>query len=113
MIIIPGKPQGKQRPRKGKYENFYTPPKTKAYEEKVALCGLKEKGKIKKGEKCKLIIRAYFKGKQSCDLTNLEKSIEDGLQGIVFPNDRQVKEKHSWVFEYQDDEKVEVEVYRS
>jgi Holliday junction resolvase RusA-like endonuclease len=34
-FTVPGNPVGKERPRKGRYGNFYTPPKTKTYEARV------------------------------------------------------------------------------
>ena len=37
-FTVPGLPVCKERPRVGKYGNLYTPSKTKAYEEQVAIC---------------------------------------------------------------------------
>lgn len=36
---------------------------------------------------------------QEADATNLQKSTEDALQGLLFKNDRQVISAHSWIME--------------
>ena len=45
------------------------------------------------------------------DATNLQKAIEDGLQGVIYGNDRQVREVHSIVrVDATEAERVEFEV---
>ena len=113
-ITIPGKIVAKERPRKGRSGRFYTPKKTAEYERLIAFLILsdKQKGKIKKGEKCKVSIRAYFKKKQRMDADNVAKIILDGANKMIYDDDRQVKELNVKIFENQGDERVEFEVER-
>ncbi len=111
MIVIKGRPQPKQRPRKGKYGNFYTPKETQAYENKVGFASLVDKNKIKKGERCKLIIRIFFKGKQKGDIDNIIKICLDGMTKIVYNDDKCVKEIQAKILEHQQNERIEIEVF--
>lgn len=112
-FTIPGAPVGKERPRKGKYGNFYTPPKTKAFEQQVALfaqeacpdmipvltiCHLDVKWHLNKYCEEELEVTIVqtdeFPSKKKCpDGDNVLKSIADGLQGIAYKNDSQI---HWW-----------------
>jgi len=61
------------------------------------------KGKILKGD-LEIYLKAYFKDKRHCDITNLFKGTMDALQGIVFENDRQIKRATVEVFYIDRDE---------
>jgi len=111
MIKIPGKPTGMHLV-KGKYGNYYISKATKKYQNKVAFWSLKEINKIKRGEKCKVVINVYFKKKQSTDIDSIAEVILNGMQTIVYRNDRCVKELHIKAFENQSQERIEVETYR-
>lgn len=87
-IVIEGEPVPKARPRKGN-GNFYTPAKSKAYEDLVAWHVM---GKPTfEGD---LLVRVIFfcsPRKTQPDLDNLLKSLLDGLQkGGLFRDDVQV-----------------------
>lgn len=84
-----GKPQPKQRPRKGR-SGFYTPKKTADYERRVVLSFLeKSRGKtLWKGNVGGSIIFNVSDMKK--DIDNLAKSILDGLNGIAYLDDSQV-----------------------
>ena len=92
-FTVPGRPRPKQRPRKGKYGNMYTPRETQEYEGKVAWYALKAmQGKGKITGPVGVEIRLYFKGKRAPDIDNCAKSLLDGMLNVVFADDRQVKE---------------------
>ncbi len=111
-ITIPGRPVPKGRPRVGRAGRkyvFYTPRKTKDYEQAVGLTGraaCKEPMEGPLGVKIKL----YFKKKGRIpDCDNCAKSILDGLNEIAYKDDRQVQ--HLEVDIYRETpERAEVEV---
>jgi crossover junction endodeoxyribonuclease RusA len=113
-FTIPGKPVPKQRPRVNtKTKTAYTPEKTVEYEKKVGLCALKAlreaSGKklegnvrvmIELGEK-ETVVRVFGQSmephtKTRGDLDNYAKSILDGMQGVLFDDDRQVSYLEIW-----------------
>lgn len=115
IFTIPGKPQGKGRPRfstKGKFVSTYTPEKTKEYENLVQESFLRQcKGQYDKdyvGE-VKVKIIAYFEPPKSIskkkyeeliskgytkksDIDNIAKIILDALNHIAYKDDSQVVE---------------------
>ncbi|RME86623.1 MAG: RusA family crossover junction endodeoxyribonuclease [Planctomycetota bacterium] len=113
-LVIPGTPVGKQRPRSGKWGVFYTPKKTKNYEALIKMTAankMQEQGLEILDCPVYLIIRAFYpipeswsKKKKALaesgdilptvrpDLDNIEKAVLDGLQGVVFKDDKQVVE---------------------
>ena len=98
-FMVPGPPVPKGRPRtflRGGRPRTITPPKTKAFERKVAqyaLVARQEAGwrLLKTGD---VALTCYFwpKGKRRFDLDNAIKSVADGLEGVLYANDRQVVE---------------------
>lgn len=68
----------------------------KAYELFDKPCGL-----------CTMVYRKMAKG----DLSNLTKSIEDGMNKVVYTDDRLVKVHHTWMGESKDDPRVDVLVW--
>ena len=89
-LVVYGKPVAKQRPRKGRYGNFYTPDETKDFEGRVAGAYLAKYGNrvIAKDMNIKAYMRFYV---HSCkaDLDNLIKSTLDGFKKVF--NDKAVK----------------------
>lgn len=109
-FTVPGDPVGKARPRvarRGKHVKLYTPDKTRAYEEKI--------GWHARSSHCYLLgpdtpvrveVIAVFTRPQRLkrakdpegliphtvkpDLDNVLKSVLDGLNGVVYPDDKQV-----------------------
>ena len=92
-FTVPGRPRPKQRPRKGKHGNMYTPRETQEYERKVAWYASKAmQGKVKITGPVGVAIRLYFKGKRVADIDNCAKAIMDGMVGVIYNDDRQVRE---------------------
>lgn len=110
-FFIPGKPQGKERPRVTKY-GTYTPERTKKYEELVKHQFLEKYDKAKPiSEKMPVaaFIIAYFKQPKGLtkaereliaqgkmyptvkpDADNIGKAIMDSLNGLAYKDDNQI-----------------------
>ena len=109
VFTVPGRPRGKERPRMGRNGKFYTPRQTREYEETVAWfarAAYKE-DPTKLPVRLDLTIRS---SKCKADTSNILKSIEDGMNGIVYADDNQIKEIHIIRTE-ADGEGVDVTVY--
>ena len=116
-LVILGEPMGKQRPKFSfKNGRAYTPQKTTSYENLVRHEYMAKYGKMEFGENdcIQAIINAYFqtpkgdfgkkglsksgrakeeqgwKCKTKADLDNIAKICLDSLNGVAFPDDRQV-----------------------
>ena len=106
---IPGKPQGKQRPRFTKSGRAYTPKKTKEYEDHIRRCYVKDhKGKFdplvplsvtmlvmfsvpkskSKKDKAALLAGKYAPKKPDAD--NIAKAVCDALNDVAYHDDCQV-----------------------
>jgi crossover junction endodeoxyribonuclease RusA len=96
-IVIPGKPVGKERPRLGRGGNVYTPAKTREYERTVAWTAKAAMGRraILVGP-VSLTINCIFSSKSrgwhvdKPDMDNLIKALADGMNGVVYEDDRQI-----------------------
>jgi Holliday junction resolvase RusA-like endonuclease len=109
MITILGNPLGKQRARTLKSGRSYTPEQTVNYENFVKMCYIEQKGEFFGDKPLRMEITAYYPIPKSTskkkismmltgeirptkkpDLTNVIKSIEDGLNGIAYKDDSQI-----------------------
>ena len=88
-FVVPGNPVPWERARthKGRY---YTPARTRAYQQAVQLCAKNAKAKAHAGVKVRLCLTFFRKDHQPCDIDNLAKTVQDALQGIAYENDRQI-----------------------
>ncbi|MEM4177826.1 MAG: RusA family crossover junction endodeoxyribonuclease [Nitrososphaeria archaeon] len=68
------------------------PPKFKAFEKSVSLAARQQYKRDVITDDLKMEIIAYYKDKKHSDCGNLSKSICDALEGIVYDNDRQIKD---------------------
>ena len=90
-ITVPGRPVPKGRPRlgvRGRKAFIYTPPETREFEETVRVYAVKHKVKKQNGDLA--AIATFYTGGQG-DVDNLLKSLMDGLNGVAWEDDRQVK----------------------
>lgn len=117
-FTVYGIPQGKARPRFRKIGNFvqtYTPAKTKSYEDEIKMFAKAAMGATEPLEtpvEVFLYIRntvpaSYSKKRtEAClsgqekpinktDIDNIAKAFLDGMNGIVYKDDRQVVELHA------------------
>jgi Holliday junction resolvase RusA-like endonuclease len=115
MFKIYGEPVAKGRPRFTKQGRTYTPAKTKKYEDDVRMMAKAAMGSSepletpvsvfihitlpipqsyskKRSEDC---LNGFERPTKRPDLTNIIKSIEDGMNGIVYKDDSQIVSLHS------------------
>lgn len=94
--VIPGPPQPKERPRRGRLGRWYTPDATKRYERHVKGCAVA--AKMAHGEcwpmgaayRVKMLV--WFQDLRRRDLDNVVKAVLDGLNGVLWDDDSQVVE---------------------
>lgn len=86
---VPGDAVPKGRPRFGK-GRIYTPPRTAAFERKVALYAKKAKATIHAGP-LSLTIQFFLSTHRVVDLDNLLKACMDALNGVVWIDDSQIE----------------------
>ena len=109
-FVVPGLPRAKQRPRVTKSGQAYTPGETVVYEAWVRQCAhtaMNDKeplagplsvaltvylpipgswSKKKRQEAAQGILKPMVKP----DVSNVAKSIEDGMEGVVYPDDKAI-----------------------
>jgi Holliday junction resolvase RusA-like endonuclease len=100
-FIIQGKPEPKGRPRLNCKGKPYTPPKTKKWEQDIALqakqyapkellCGALSITLIFSLPRPKSLPKGTLQHTKKPDLDNLVKAGIDGLEGIIFKGDQQI-----------------------
>lgn len=89
--VIPHNPIPKARARVTRRGHAYTPQRTRDWEATVAMHARQVWGQREplRG-RLRVRIEFYRKTRRVCDLDNLIKAILDGLEGVVFANDRQI-----------------------
>lgn len=89
---VDGAPVGKERPRRGRYGNFYTPDRTREYENRVRWAFAdKYAGMEPWAGPVKIEVRAHVKSPVSTpDGSNILKAVEDALNGLAYKDDAQV-----------------------
>lgn len=129
-IVIPGKPQGKGRPRFTRYGRPYTPESTRQYEELIRACWMEQADgwKVREGG-VGMIVTAYFAIPSSAnkdrksgmrsgrilpqvkpDGDNILKAVADALNGYAYTDDKQIVSM-SVQKKYADEPRVEVVLY--
>lgn len=92
MFVLEGRPRPKERPRLGRGGRVFTPKRTHQQEQAMAVCAMNA---LPSGWHLNATyaveMRFYFKGGVLPDIDNLIKII-DGLNGVVWDDDRQVTE---------------------
>ena len=93
-FIVPGKPQGKQRPRLGRNGCVYTPKATTKYEAEVRKCCLIEmsRRRVRKGHAgdVRVEVRCFFPDARRRDGDNVLKAVQDALNDFLWVDDCQV-----------------------
>lgn len=93
-FVVEGKPQGKQRARRGKYGSWYTPRETVVYERAVARSALVALGVGGFGFRhpgpVEVAVFCFFPDARRRDSDNILKSCLDGMNGVVYCDDSQV-----------------------
>lgn len=113
-FVVPGRPVGKQRPRKGKYGRFYTPKKTQNYEEYIALKYMSEYQKMivfGKDEKVYMGLMIYFEDNRRPDPNNVARLVADALEGYIYHNDKTVCQTFDYGFD-KENPRIEIKVYK-
>ncbi len=109
-FTVPGRPVPKERPRRGRGGQFYTPARTRSYEEKVGWTARAASVRVLSGP-VSLAARFYFSRCPPGDLDNYLKAVADGLKGIAYRDDRQVVRITAELLSCRaGEERVEVEV---
>ena len=122
-FTVPGKPQGKGRPRASRDGHMYTPKKTREYESLIKRCYMlqhreKFEGCVmlritalypvprsaKKSDREKML-RGLILPKKKPDGDNIEKAVADALNGVAYNDDRQIV-SCTWKKEYTLPEKA-------
>ena len=124
-FVIPGKPEGKGRPRFTKFGKVYTPKKTADYENLCKQIYIISGGK-KSERPISMRIDAYFAFQKKMplnsekilerdilntskpDVDNIGKIIMDSLNGVAYKDDKQVVELH--VYKHFGDPRCEVQL---
>ena len=109
-LWFPGNPIPKGRPIVT-FSGTYTPEITRLWEEEVGWqCRSQFDHRPLEGP---LGIEFIFfrENRRKVDIDNLEKSMLDALQGILFKDDAQVKDKHSVLLYNEEHPGVEVEIW--
>ena len=94
VITIPFPIKPKERPRKGKYGNFYTPKGTESAISQLAMAACARVGGTWPTLSDVTATLAIAGKRGRADLDNLAKGALDALNGIVYQDDRQVVELH-------------------
>lgn len=88
--------QPKQRPRRGKHGQFYTPKETVAAEKELAMLALAARNEAGIFEPTGEPVEVEGIIKTHGDLDNALKTVLDACNGILFADDRQIWKIHVW-----------------
>lgn len=95
MIIVPGEPVPKGRPRFNRTTgSVYTPATTRAYEQAISILAMAQRKQMVREGPVKVTL--WFYTSKTSDIDNLIKSTLDGLNGQAFTDDKQVCEVHAY-----------------
>ena len=92
-FTVEGKPQPKQRARRGKGGRWYTPPETRQYQRAVAWAATVAASAHPRWSlhgSFELHVRMFMPDRRRRDADNVVKAISDSLNGVAFTDDAQV-----------------------
>ena len=112
-FTVPGPPAPNERHRKGMHGNMYTPKGTVEYRKTAAWAALEATRRMPMfpldGD-VRTEMMIYFPGSKG-DGDNVEKTLHDAWERILYRNDRQVR-GNKWVREFnQAEPRVDVKLY--
>ena len=95
VFKVPGRPHGKQRPRLSVGDDgsphAYQDDQTRQYERKVAHCAADAKPQLwRLDAKYRLVVIVKYSDNRVADLSNLIKAVEDGAEGVLWEDDRDI-----------------------
>lgn len=115
-FTVSGNPIPKARPRRGRNGIWYTPQKTRDYERTVYMTAIRvvpwetrEAMLAHKGA-LRVNLRFFRDTYRACDLDNLAKVVSDGLNGILWRDDRQIKKLKASMEVDAQNPRVEIEI---
>ncbi len=93
IVTIPGKPQTKQRARRGKRGRWFTPKATRDYERSVGLLAAFARPPLwPLDAQYRVTLDLFFPDKRRRDVDNCAKAVLDGCNQILWDDDSQVAE---------------------
>jgi len=107
-FVVLGEPIPKARARVTAH-GTYTPQRVKEWEEAVGWTYRQLRGMMFHGS-VQVVMRFYRKSRRRVDLSNLVKCVEDGLNGVAWGDDSQIKHLEAEVRQDGDNPRVEVEI---
>jgi Holliday junction resolvase RusA-like endonuclease len=113
-LTVEGEPISKARARLGRYGNFYTPEKTKGYENYLRIRIKSKLGGREPDKDSYFGVRAIFyrSNRQRIDCDNLMKSVFDAGNELIYKDDKQVTELFGKLFLASPNPRVEFIFYR-
>jgi Holliday junction resolvase RusA-like endonuclease len=110
-ITVPGRGKPKERPRlvKGR---VITPKTTLDYEKKVRECAKEQNPGMTMIETKNIYFKIviYMNNKVHGDIDNYIKSVQDGLNGTAYKDDKQIKHIEGFLFYDKENPRVEIEI---
>lgn len=97
-FVLWGEPKSKERPRVSRNGNVYTPKTTRDAEKDVAGTYLDKCGDVYFKKTIELRVSFYLGNKRARDGDNMLKLIQDALNGIAYPDDKQIRSVHMTVW---------------
>jgi len=108
-FTVDGEPVPKARPRLGRGGHAYTPSRTAAWEERVGWAYREAQGPEFHGP-VQVALHFRRKSRRRADLDNLIKSVLDGLNGVAWQDDSQVKCIQAYLVQTDDGAGVDVQI---
>lgn len=97
-FVIHGEPKSKERPRVSKTGNVYTPKTTRDAEKEIVATYLDKCGDVYFEKTVELRVSFFLGNKRARDGDNMLKLVQDALNGVAYPDDKQIRSVHMTVW---------------